>query len=709
LPLWDPYYCGGIYSVGSPQTRHFSPTFLLSLLFGHDRATAVIVFAMFIVGLEGAFRYARSRGASAVGALLAAPVFASSGIFATAPLLGWINFYGFQLMPWAAFGVRESLRSRFAAGLLTVASMAWVVGFGGTYAGPLIALLCAFEALEAAVVNIRRPRAIARVLAVAALWGGLAIAGCSVRLLPIAETLLAAPRVIADRPGWTWDSIWISLTGELAFRGSEVSSLSGYFQIGAFMLPALLAGIFAWRAIPLLLIGGLAGWCATGYAAGWSPFIALRALPLFSTLRYPERYLVIVALAACALAALGITHVERLTRRHLAALPLLLALCALLAFNFRVMVRNHHTVALHRTLAAPPRTIDRDFHQARGNRWLAAHYAPMSRGSLSCWDAWPVPQSPLLRGDLTAEEYLVDSQAGRVQRTYWSPNRIDLDVTLERPARLRINQNWHGGWRASTGTVVSDDGLLAVDLPAGAHHVRLRFLPRSAIAGLLGSIAAFAAAAWIARRWRERYQTPSGVRQSGIVLGAAVVPWLVTGLAWLSIPEVSIPYGAVRGPMGQAIMLNEAPADSVPLDVRFADGLVLRAAGVDKPEARPGDEISIELFWERTGKVHESTAIFMHAVGLAGAFNLDHGQVSGTLSLSKLPRGRLARDVFTWKIPADARPGRMVIHTGLMRRSPAGGRIGVVDAGRAVVEDNGVQAISFELVQGDRPGVRISQ
>jgi len=27
------------------------------------------------------------------------------------------------------------------------------------------------------------------------------------------------------------------------------------------------------------------------------------------------------------------------------------------------------------------------------------------------------------------------------------PGRIELDVDLKRPARLRVNQNWHRGWR----------------------------------------------------------------------------------------------------------------------------------------------------------------------------------------------------------------------------------------------------------------------
>ena len=93
-PLWDPYYCGGLDGLGTPQSRFVSPTFLLTLLFGTLRAEPLIAFFMILLGLEGTFRYCRSRGGTSLGAALAAPMFALSGIFAVAPALGWYNFFG---------------------------------------------------------------------------------------------------------------------------------------------------------------------------------------------------------------------------------------------------------------------------------------------------------------------------------------------------------------------------------------------------------------------------------------------------------------------------------------------------------------------------------------------------------------------------------------------------------------------------------------
>src|SRR3954467_1235524 len=43
IPLWDPWYCGGIYGLGEAQSRFASPPFLFSLLFGAERAQPLVI------------------------------------------------------------------------------------------------------------------------------------------------------------------------------------------------------------------------------------------------------------------------------------------------------------------------------------------------------------------------------------------------------------------------------------------------------------------------------------------------------------------------------------------------------------------------------------------------------------------------------------------------------------------------------------------
>src|SRR5690606_37790756 len=87
----------------------------------------------------------------------------------------------------------------------------------------------------------------------------------------------------------------------------------------------------------------------------------------------------------------------------------------------------------------------------------------------------PIPESPLLRADLEEEEYPADPSVATVTRTAWSPHEIELAVEAKTDTRSFVNQNWSEHWTSNVGAVVEVDRLLAIDVPAGAHHVKLRY------------------------------------------------------------------------------------------------------------------------------------------------------------------------------------------------------------------------------------------
>jgi hypothetical protein len=687
LPLWDPYYCGGVYALGTPQSRFVSPTFLLSLLLGPLRAEPVTIFFMLIIGLEGAYRYSASRGGSALGSFLAAPVFAASGVFAAAPPLGWINFFGFELVAWALVGVRRAVRGDPRGIVLGAGALAWIVGFGGTYAAPMSALLCVVEVLEGVVDQLLRKRPVSAALLGGVACASLALGMSSIRLWPIAETLSDAPRVIADTPGMTWQQVGEALFGHSVPFGAGTRWEHGAFMVGALALPAAILGLTRLRSIPLALVAGASAWLATGYAYPHGPFPALRRIPVFSVLRYPERYLIFVALALCVLAAIGIERVESLAKRRPLWHLLGWALGAALCFNAAFQVQHHYRLSEPRDLLPAPESVSRPFQQARGNRWALGFYAPMSRGSLSCWDAYPIPQSPLLRSDLEQEEYLVDPSAGAVERVRWSPNRIDLRVSLKRPARLRVNQNWHAGWRASAGSVVSDDGLLAVDLPPGQHDLTLRFIPRSAVGGALGTLAAVVVAIWLWRRGRAHASSWKGRASIAV---ACMVPLALAGLVRVAWPQPPAPPRILRAPSGDPILADDLPPEATRLNVRYANNVTLVGATVSPSELRAGMAATITLYWKVTGEVPRGVVVFTHVQPEHGAFiNRDHDTLSSTLDFADAPRDTLLRDVMAVTIPAR---GRWVVWTGLWMPKHDGSRVPIAWAGDAKVVDGRVAA-----------------
>jgi hypothetical protein len=698
-PLWDPWYCGGMYLLGTPQARFLSPTFLFTLFFGEARGEALTAFAMMIVGLEGTFRYARDRGATRFGALMAAPLFALSGIFAVSPSLGWIGFFGFELLPWLALGVRRALVRERMAIVLTAVAAAWCVGFGGTYAAPIAALWCAFEVAEFVVIRVRSDRpGLVKGVGVAAAGAALAMALAAVRLWPIAQTLDDAPRIIGGTPGNTW---WVLV--KMFFFPMRPETDNGEFYVGFWIVPACLLGLSRRRSIGLSMAVVLCAWLAAGYQVRPSLFAALRELPFYTTLRYPERFLIPLGLAAATLAARGISLVETYARtpharvgwRRFVTLAALAVASLAVVIDVGPLVAQHALHARERWLSPPPVAGDAGaFHQARGSRWALEYYEPMQRGSLSCWEAYPVPQSPLLRGDLKSEERVVEPGAGTVTERSWSPNEIDLDVTLSRPATVAVNQNWHAGWRSSVGEVKSDHGLLTVALPEGTHAVSLRFEPRSAMGGALMSLVAAAVLVFLGVRARRAPRVST--LRDGVVLALLVVAPVVPLVAVAASPPPKTFSEPPLTPDGRPVVAEGLDEAAVRIDAKFEDGVVLEAATLSNLDPAAGSDVTLELDWRRSPKVDPGLGIFVHIEPSSGtAQNGDHILLSGVLAPEDAPPDKTLRDVIPLFIPEDGRGKTWKVWVGLWHVRRGGSRVHVIDGGHTLVDGDRVLAVSF--------------
>jgi hypothetical protein len=681
-PLWDPWYCGGMYGLGSPQSRFASPTFVLTLLFGTSRAGAIIVFVMIALGLEGAFRYARAHRATSFGAMLAAPAFALSGAFATAPAMGWINFMGFELLPWALFGLRRATQGRTWGIALSAIALAWMVGMGGTYTAPISALFCGFEAAWAIGIEIRkknRARALTKTC-MAAACGVLALVLSAGRLWPVLETLRMAPRVIGGAPANTGAQLIEKLVMPLAAGTGAGDFGAGAFYVGAPLVVPLLAALYGRRRWSMMVCAFLAFWLAAGYAALPSLFDMLRALPLYSTLRYPERFLIPFALCAAVLVANGLSIFETLKTRWVGLVVVLLV-----AINVGIAVRNHHFAAGARALGPPAAVVDQPFHQARGNRWAAAMYTPMNRGSLSCWDAYPVPQSAALVAALPDEVYLADPSAGEAKTASWSPQRIEVEANLVRPARVRINQNWHPGWTASIGRVAEDDGLVAVDLPEGKHTTELRFRPRSGLGGAMVSGAALIACLALIL---SRRLSPHGC----LLLSATpLLPFVAILTLWKEPPIVD---RRLVTPRGDPVVADAPPPDATVVNAKLEGDITLVAVRALPRDPLPGTKVLLELDWKTGDRVPDGVGIFVHIEPstVAGQkidrMNADHATISGVVELERAPKGKILRDQIELGISDELKGRTLTIYAGVWMMRGRERRLAVRDPGPLAVSDD---------------------
>lgn len=702
LPLWNPYYCGGFDAVAAPQTRFVSPTLLLGLLFGAERAEILTVFFLAVVGMEGMYRWLRLREDRALSAMIIAPVFALTGQLAVAYCRGWIQFFGFQLVPWILYGITLAARRRPAGMAISSVAFAILLGFAGFFAAPLLAVAAVLEAGRALLEQPRsaRWRSLAMLFATASFM----LVVAAVRLWPVAETLLSAPRIMAGTPGHEPRELLSALVGTLVVKNGN-TDFTGSFYVGAAFLGVITLGAHDRRGMLGFGLALVMVWMAAGYSRDPSLFGLLRQVPVFAAVRYPERFLWLAVLFGSGPAAHALARVPFAGEGRRWRVGVSLVLGAAVAWSIIGQLSAFHRVAAGRSLGAVSAAPAGEFHQARGNRWLAVHFQSMGVGSLGCYETHRLAESPLLRGDLPAEEYLApdSATAGSVKRLAWSPNGITLRVDVTRPARVLVNQNWAPGWLTSVGKLVSHEGLIAVDVPAGAHDVALRFRPWSTLGGAATTFAALLSLAFIGWRARRRGEIFSK-RQRAVTTLAIVLPWAVAGAAYASSPDDKWPPPTMTNPNGSDAVVAEGEplGDVSEAGALFELPLRVEAGKVSAPDRR--GNITVEVLLRRLGHLPRATAMFVHVERRDGQgelpkeredfFNRDHQVVGGSFYLSDAPEGKLVRDAFGVHLDRAA-SGSWDVWVAFGDVSGKKGRARVVEPGKATLSDNRVRVGTF--------------
>jgi hypothetical protein len=653
LPLWNPYYCGGFDAVGAPQTRFLSPTLLLGLWFGPERAEILTVFFFAMLGMEGTYRWLRLRVDDAFAAFIVAPVFALSGQFAVAYFRGWIQFFGFELVPWILFGITLAARRKPIGIAIAAIAFAVMVGFAGLFATPLLAVAGTIEGLRALYAQPRHERR--RSFLMLAATASFMLTVAFVRLWPVAETLLSAPRIMAGAPGHLPKALLASLAAQLVLKDGN-TDIDGSFFVGSAFL--VIAGLGAQnkKGLPVLVIVFICLWLAAGYSPIVSGFALLRRIPMFTAVRYPERFLWPAMLFASELAAYGVTRMPLNAPSKKWRIGAVVILSGALVWTVGTEINAFHRIAGARTLGIVSGEFNPDFHQARGNRWRTVHFEAVGLGSLGCYETHRLAQSTLLRGDLPQEEYLApkDAALGTVKRVAWSPNHITLHTSLQKPARVLVNQNWAPGWQSTVGQMQNNEGLLSVDMPEGEHDVTLGFRPWSTMGGAAVTGSALLGILFLVVRGRHKGNLFAPQRRIGTTL-AIIGPWLVAGAAYASSPDPRWPPPQQTNPNGTpALVPEEAQALATPIGATFDVPIVLESAIVTGPDVH--QNLSLELYLRRTGLVPRSTTMFVHferrkdqgevPKGKENFRNADHQIVGGSWFLSDMPEGRLIHDAF---------------------------------------------------------------
>jgi hypothetical protein len=132
-------------------------------------------------------------------------------------------------------------------------------------------------------------------------------------------------------------------------------------------------------------------------------------------------------------------------------------------------------------------------------------------GRQYCWEEWGFGQgAPLWDGDVPQAR--AENELAKVTNVVRTPNTFTFDVEASAATRVLLDTAYDKGWRADVGTAVEKDKALAVEIPPGTNHVKVKYWPKTMTMGLwltaIGTVGSIAALVWLSRRKRPRAAAP---------------------------------------------------------------------------------------------------------------------------------------------------------------------------------------------------------
>ncbi len=534
FPGWNPYECGGLPLWDNPQAFIAAPLAWLTFIIGTGHTMEVWYVVHSALGFVSMWLLLREDlRLGRIACFIGSAMWAFNGFHQQHYGHGHFTFVPFEYFPLALFLWRraeQDLRYAVGMGLL----VAWMMYEGAVYPLPHLVVMLALETAFR-VRSLARCAAITKAGVVVVAVGFLV---CACRFIPVIHQLRIHHRTIAfDVDHITWTTLrqmFLAHEHDPSWVHGQRWEWHEYgAYIGPFLLVFALAGVFsAGLSYPwLLAILVFFFLMMLGEFATWAPWTVLHHYVFpFKEMRAASRFRLEVVLAFSAFAAIAIDELPRRVRRlrrfrvlpgHVRAGMVLLALLGV-GDMLGVGLTRFPTKWAGRP--SQPSTPSRHLYLGGSNLAAFIDRPQQNRGGTHCWDEWGFEKgAPFWVGDVP-QVRAANPELASVSASRRTTNSFSFLVDAREPTRVLMNTSYDDGWHTTVGTVLRDNHLLAVDVPAGKYTVRVHYWPYGLTAGLIVSpvsiLLVIGYYVWEARRRKRRNEVQVKPEQDGAHEGA---------------------------------------------------------------------------------------------------------------------------------------------------------------------------------------------
>ncbi len=510
LPLWNHYSNGGNVMAALPHASFFSPLFVFILLFGPVAGLKVLWAMSVYIGMLGTFHIMRYFKTDVFSQYFAPLVFMLNSLFALHLSEGHVEWMSMSLLPWFLLFSLKSVSEKkyllFAAmfiSMMLLGGSVYIYAITGFFITVYFIFLCIKEK-KVCYINT-----LMLILAAAFLLS-------SIKIIPMLEFITERPRRIESQEGLNLallptvflshrqntlyqNSKWLA-TGHTYKLGNQEIDY-GWHEYGAYVgvLPLLLAffGAAAFFRIhwPLVFSGLACLWIALGSGAPFNLWALVHTFPIYDSLHVPTRFLTGLMLPLSVFSALGLSKIRELAGslvryRVLASLVCAVVFFDILSVNYPLLDSTFVISPVYLEPAPAFRQRYRDFNLFPGQSRSSMYPVLLSNsGILNAYEVLNVKKGQTKTVDdsgYRGEAYLLN-EGSSATITYFSPNKVVVDIETGGPDILVLNQNYYRGWRArgrQGKKVFAHDGLIAVAVGPQDTRILFRYFPNSFIIGV---------------------------------------------------------------------------------------------------------------------------------------------------------------------------------------------------------------------------------